>query len=214
MLSVKPGFVIVMSGPSGVGKSTLLKPLLEEFQNLKFSVSCTTRAPRDGEVDGVDYHFVDRSTFESKIAAGEFIEYANVHGNYYGTLFSSIEDRVLAGFDVILDIDVQGAMQLKSKLAGCDSQGDTEFCLKDVVTYLFINPPSFKILSDRLTARGTESAESLEHRLGNAQEELAARFRYDYIVTNDELEFAREELRSIIRTMGCRASILKYTCRD
>ena len=128
MLKIAPGFVIVMSGPSGVGKSTLLAPLLTEFVNLEFSVSCTTRAPRAGEVDGEHYHFIDKATFESKIAAGAFIEYANVHGNYYGTLISSIEDRVLAGFDVILDIDVQGAMQLKAKL-GCADEG-TAFCLK------------------------------------------------------------------------------------
>lgn len=209
MLKVAPGFVIVMSGPSGVGKSTLLKPLLEEFGNLEFSVSCTTRSPREGEVEGEHYHFIDKSTFETKIAAEEFIEFANVHGNYYGTLIASIEDRVLAGFDVILDIDVQGAMQLKDKL-GCSGKIDA-FCLKDVVSYLFIAPPSFEILSRRLTERGTESPESLKHRLGNAKQEIDARFNYDYIVTNDHLETARNQLRHIIQSLNSRASILKYS---
>jgi len=209
MLKTAPGFVIVMSGPSGVGKSTLLKPLLEEFENLEFSVSCTTRAPRTGEVHGKDYHFIDKSTFESKIAAEEFIEYANVHGNYYGTLISSIEERVLAGFDVILDIDVQGAMQLKDQL-GHLNESDT-FCLSDVVTYLFIAPPSFEILAKRLTERGTETPESLKHRLGNAKQEIDARFNYDYIVTNDHLETARDQLRNIIQSLHCRTAILKYS---
>ncbi|MCK5835057.1 MAG: guanylate kinase [Lentisphaeria bacterium] len=209
MLKVAPGFVIVMSGPSGVGKSTLLKPLLTESENLEFSVSCTTRAPREGEVDGAHYHFIDKPTFEAKIKAEEFIEYANVHGNYYGTLISSIEERVLAGFDVILDIDVQGAMQLKAKLA--DFVDGNGFCLKDVVRYLFIAPPSFEILSKRLTERGTESADSLAHRLGNAKQEIEARFNYDYIVTNDNLEVARDELRAIMLSLSCCASILKYS---
>ena len=209
MLEVTPGFVIVMSGPSGVGKSTLLTPLLTEFENLEFSVSCTTRSPRTGEVDGEHYHFLDKAAFESKIADEQFIEYANVHGNYYGTLISSIEGRVLAGFDVILDIDVQGALQLKEKLS--HAQGSGSFFLRDVVSYLFVAPPSFEVLSKRLTERGTESLESLKHRLGNAKQEIDSRFKYDYIVTNDNLETARAELRSIIHSLSCRTSILKYS---
>ncbi len=205
MASSKPGSVIVMSGPSGVGKSTLLTPLLTELELLEFSVSCTTRAPRDGEVDGEHYHFISKTDFEVKIEAGEFLEFANVHGNYYGTLLSSIEARVLAGFDVILDIDVQGAMQLKKILNKAAT-----FNLADVVSYLFISPPSFEILSERLKSRGTEDAESLAKRLGNAKAEIDARFDYDYIVVNDDLEQARKELRAILISLKCRSSLLKY----
>ncbi len=205
MPALNPGSVIVMSGPSGVGKSTLLQPLLAESDLLEFSVSCTTRDPRAGEVDGEHYHFISKEDFELKITAGEFLEFANVHGNYYGTLLSSIEARVLEGFDVILDIDVQGAMQLKDILKKNES-----FNLADVVSYLFIAPPSFEELSERLRSRGTEDEDSLAKRLGNAKAEIEARFDYDYIVVNDDLEQARTELRAILISLKCRASLLKY----
>lgn len=185
------GILFVLSAPSGGGKSTILKRVMAELPGLIFSVSHTTRSPRPGEKDGRDYHFVSRDAFlaiQQRQPSG-FLEWAEVHGNLYGTSREEVERHLQAGRDVVLDIDVQGAMQVLKAV--------------DPVT-VFITPPSLGELEHRLRGRGTESEENLALRLDNAKKELSLRDRYDYLIVNDQLPDAVESLRAVIIAERCR----------
>ena len=210
MYENKPGVLLLMSGPSGAGKSTLCTPLLETEKRLSFSVSCTTRAPRQGEVEGSHYHFVSKDEFKQKIRQGDFLEWAEVHGNFYGTLKSEVEEHILAGNDVLLDIDVQGAMQIREMLAEQNRLYPDKFSLFDAIVYVFVTPPSFEALKQRLEARGTETATSLKKRLDNALFEIKHQLEYDFIIVNDKLEKARADLKAILSAARCRTAPLKH----
>jgi len=173
----------VISGPSGSGKSTICKRLLED-PRVVFSVSATTRKQREGEVDGRDYHFLSREEFKRRVERGEFIEYAEVYGNLYGTLRGPMEQALAAGKAYLLEIDVQGANQLRA--------------LGVPGTYVFIAPPDFEELRRRLAARGTETPEVLERRLHKAEDEWRERVKYDHVVVNDDLDRAVGEIRRIL----------------
>ena len=181
---MKTGRLFVLSGPSGVGKGTLRENALNDAPNLKYSISCTTRKPRDGETDGVEYRFISREKFREDISQGLFLEYAHVHEDYYGTLKADVVRELEAGHDVLLEIDVQGALQVREKMP-------------DAVL-IFVAPPSIEVLERRLRGRGTEAQESLNVRLENALKELALKDEYDHIIVNDDLHSACEELRKII----------------
>ena len=178
------GTLFVVSSPSGGGKGTIIEHVLERVENLSYSVSYTTRAPRQKEVNGREYFFVSRETFEEMIAAGEFLEWACVHGNLYGTAKNQILAETAAGADIILELDVQGAASVRQ-------------LLMDSVS-IFILPPSYEVLRERLIARGTDSAEELEVRLRRAPEELRQYSAFDYVIINDEVERAVGQLASII----------------
>ena len=186
----KEGTLIVLSGPSGVGKSTVISELLSTRKDLYFSVSFTTRAPRVGEENGVNYNFVDRAEFERMIEAEELLEYAEYVNNYYGTSLKVIQDKLAAGVDVLLDIEVQGAAKVKAK------------CPEGVL--IFIIPPSFEELSRRLHGRNTDSEQTITGRLQQAREEYKEIGKYDYLVVNDSVANAAEEIRAILTAEGCR----------
>jgi len=177
------GRMVVISGPSGSGKSTICKRLLED-PRVVFSVSATTRKMRPGEVDGRDYHFLSVEEFRKRIARGEFIEHAEVYGNLYGTLRAPLEQAIAAGQLYLLEIDVQGALQLKA--------------LGEPGQYVFIAPPDFEELRRRLIKRGTEAPEVLERRLHKAEDEYRERVKYDHVVVNDDLERAVAEVRGLM----------------
>ncbi len=177
-------FPIVMSAPSGAGKTTIARLLLDRRADVGYSVSCTTRAPRAGEVDGVDYHFLTAEAFDEAIRRGEFAEWAEVHGRRYGTLVREVERVMARGQHVMLDIDVQGARQVVQRFM-------------DAVT-IFVVPPSAEALVARLTGRNTESSEALALRLQNAVLELEEAERYQHVVVNDNLEHAVAEVSRII----------------
>lgn len=177
------GSVLLISGPSGCGKSTICKQLLEDDQ-VVFSVSATTRAPRPGEVDGQHYHFLSVDEFKARIEAGDFVEHAEVHGNMYGTLRAPMREAIAAGKTYLVEIDVQGALQLKA--------------LQVDGIYVFVAPPSFEVLRQRLSGRGTETPEVLERRLKKAEDEYRERVKYDHIVVNDDLDRAVTEIRKIV----------------
>lgn len=178
--------LIVISAPSGAGKTTLCQRLLRDFPQLRLSVSCTTRAPRGQEKHGVEYFFLTPAQFRTKIDAGEFAEWAQVHGNYYGTLKSTIEANLQQGFGVVLDIDVQGAESLRQAFP---SQAVT----------VFIAPPSLDELEARLRARGTDSPESVARRMANARHEMQESTKFARVITNDQLDRAYRELEAFIR---------------
>ncbi len=175
--------MVVISGPSGSGKSTICKRLLED-PHVVFSVSATTRKMRPGEVDGRDYHFLSVDEFKRRIARGEFIEHAEVYGNLYGTLRAPLERAIAAGQLYLLEIDVQGALQLKA--------------LGEPGQYIFIAPPDFEELRRRLVKRNTETPEVLERRLHKAEDEYRERVKYDHVVVNDDLERAVAEVRALM----------------
>ena len=195
------GMILIVSGPSGSDKSTLCNAMFKEFSGLEFSVSCTTRAPRGGERDGVEYHFLSREQFEEHIRQDDFLEYANVHGNFYGTLKSEVYDRTERGTDVLLDIDVQGARQIRSAIAGSP--------IKPSFVTVFIAPPSLTELERRLRGRGTETEESIQKRLRNARTELGAIDEYQFCVVNDKLEQAAEDFLAIVQATRCRTPLQK-----
>ncbi|MCF6290274.1 MAG: guanylate kinase [Desulfobacterales bacterium] len=178
------GELFIISAPSGAGKTTLLKKVMAGLPGLAFSVSHTTRPPRAGEKNGVDYHFVGRETFRTMRDSGEFLEWAEVHGNFYGTSRQAVEAGLARGLDVVLDIDVQGARQIWEVIDDCCS--------------IFIAPPSMAELRRRLTGRSTDPPETIELRIKNAQQEMAALDRYQYLIVNDDLDTAAEVLRSVI----------------
>jgi guanylate kinase len=176
--------VLVITGPSGVGKGTLIRLLLDRFPSMALSISATTRKPRPGEEDGVDYHFLTAEEFQRRIDAGEFLEWAEYAGNRYGTLRSELERDV----DVlVLEIEVQGARQVRERVPDAIS--------------VFIAPPSDEALRTRLVGRGSDDPEQIEKRLAVAQEELAARDEFDHVVVNDDLEAAVQELADLVATI-------------
>jgi guanylate kinase len=174
----------VITGPSGVGKGTLIRGLMDRVGDLELSVSATTRPPRAGERDGVDYHFLSREEFDRLLAAGEFLEHADYAGNRYGTLRSELEDRLRAGHPVVLEIEVQGARQVREAMPEA--------------LRVFIAPPSLDALRARLLARATDDAEEVERRLLVAEGELAAQPEFGHVVVNDRLEEALERLTEIV----------------
>ena len=201
MTAEKLGSAIIISGPSGVGKSTVCNRVREMFPELQFSISCTTRKPRPGEVDGVHYYYLSKEEFEKRIANGDFIEYARVFDNIYGTLASEVIDRVTAGEDVFLDIDVQGAIQIQQA-------AEKNELLKKVCEFIILAPPSFEILENRLRSRASDSAEQIEMRLAKAKHELSFFRKYNYLVVNDDLETAAANVAAIIRSAGLRTDRL------
>jgi guanylate kinase len=177
------GTIFVMSAPSGAGKSTLCRAMMERWPQLVYSVSHTSRSPRPGERDGKDYHFVSKAAFRQKIDAGLMAEWAQVHGNYYGTAVETLEQALSAGQGILLDIDVQGMRQLLEKFPGA-------------VT-IFILPPSMEELKKRLTKRGTETAEVIARRLDHAEREIASRHAYQHVIVNDSLAEATAALAAV-----------------
>ncbi len=185
------GLALVISAPSGAGKSTLVRRLLQEYPEFSFSVSCTTRAPREGEQDGREYHFLSRQRFEELIREGYFAEWAEVHGNLYGTPLQSVEAILHRGGHIVFDIDVQGAEQLRSTL----SSG----------AFVFILPPSEQELRKRLTGRGSDADSTIARRLEDARKELEHATHFDYWIVNDDLDRAFGDLGSVYRAETCRS---------
>ena len=180
------GLLIVISGPSGVGKGTVRKALFErEGHNLVYSISMTTRSIRKGETDGVEYHFVSKEKFKQEIAKGNLLEYAEFCDNYYGTPLDKVNEQLNAGQEVVLEIEVQGAMQVKQKMPEA--------------VYVFIAPPSMSALEERLINRGTESKEIINKRLEKARKEVKMAKEYGYIVVNDTVDNAADRIMAIIR---------------
>ena len=193
------GKSFIISGPSGVGKSTILHKLFERRKNLYFSVSATTRAPREGEQDGVHYHFSTVEEFRKLIEEDAFLEYAEFVGNYYGTPKRYVDEAMDRGEDVILDIELQGANQVHAK--------------RPEVIRIFILPPSMEELERRLVSRGTETAEKIHGRLERARVEFESVHTYDYIVINDDVEHAVNELDAIMTAEHCRAADRCHTVK-
>ncbi len=179
------GVLLIVCGPSGVGKTSVCRQLRKDHDRLRFSVSVTTRPPRDKEVDGEDYHFVDPKEFDRMKEEGAFAEWAHVHGNQYGTTFETLRSAWAENSDLIFDIDYQGARQLKESFPDATS--------------VLVVPPSMSTLRDRLSSRGSEDAETIDRRMDNARQELAQYEIFDFIVENDELEEAAETMECIYR---------------
>lgn len=189
------GLLIILSGPSGAGKGTICKQLLKET-DVKLSISSTTREPRNGEVHGREYFFISKEEFEAKLEENEFLEWACVYDNYYGTPNAYVEEILSSGYDCILEIDPQGAKQVKEK--------------RPNAVYLFIIPPSMRELEERLKGRGTETNIEIEKRLGNVLNEMEFLGLYDYVIVNDVVAKAVEKVKAIILAEKCRAKRNKY----
>ena len=194
------GQLFVLSGPSGVGKSSLRENVRKEFSQLAYSISYTTRPPRHGEAEGRDYHFVSKDTFLAMREAGAFVEWAIVHGNYYGTSGDRLEKQLNEYGDVLLEIDVQGARQVKARFP--------QAC------FIFVLPPDREALEERLLKRGTEQGEDIETRLENAMEELLEASWYDYLIINDDLDEAVEALKAVILAARYRRQVVLPQVRD
>lgn len=184
------GLLIVVSGASGTGKGTVCKKILDEMPEVAYSISATTRAPRPGEIDGKEYYFLNRDEFTAWIDDGKFLEYAEVYGNFYGTPLNKINERINRGEDILLEIDVQGALNIKRK------------CPEGI--YIFLLPPSLEELKRRIEGRGTETAESLSRRLKNAASEIKIGLEYNYVVVNDSVDNAVAKIKAIIAAERCR----------
>jgi guanylate kinase len=187
----RQGNLFVISAPSGAGKTTLCQKLLRKMPDVKLSVSYTTREPRNGEVNDVDYTFITRDKFKKMIDMGEFAEWATVHGNLYGTSIKRIKELNNKGYDIILDIDIHGAIQLRKSYEGA--------------LYIFVLPPSMEALEKRLVNRKTDSDEIIRNRLDIAKAEMSHYENYDYIIINDSIDKAYKELESIVLSAGLRA---------
>ena len=198
-MKTKPLF-LVLSAPSGCGKSTLIDMLLQEYPDIVYSISCTTRAPRGEEEDGLDYHFKTKERFEELIREKAFIEYAKVHDNYYGTLKAPIEEVLAEGNSMILDIDVQGAAKVRDYVRALPNNDPLKIGYVDI----FILPPSLEELRDRLEKRGTDAPAVIERRLANAEGEIARADEYMFKVTNDELAICYKRLCDLIDAMSGR----------
>ncbi len=185
------GELFILSSPAGGGKTTIANILIKEVPNLKRVITCTTRKPRNGEREGVDYYFLTEEEFERRIKEGKFLEYAVVHGNYYGTPKEEVEKELSKGFDLLLVIDVQGMLQIKSK--------------KSDVVSIFLLPPSLDELINRMKKRG-DSPEEIKRRLETAKKEIPQYKKYDYVVINDVLEKAKDEVKCIINSHRCKVS--------
>ena len=193
----KKGSLFVISAPSGAGKTTLCRKLLKKMPDMKLSVSYTTREPRKGEQNDVDYTFVTREKFKKMIDKGEFAEWAMVHGNLYGTSLKRIKDLNSRGYDIILDIDIHGAIQLRKSYDGA--------------LYIFVLPPSMEALEKRLVNRRTDSEEIIRNRLDNARAEISQYEHYDYIIINDNIDQAYKELESIVLSAKLRTAYADHT---
>jgi guanylate kinase len=191
--------VIVVSAPSGAGKTTVVARVLRDLGGIRFSVSHTTRAPRGAERDGVEYHFVDRAAFEKLRDEGSLLEWAEVHGNLYGTGLSEIERARAAGVDILLDLDVQGAAQVRQRI-------------EEAVT-VFILPPSYEVLEARLRGRGQDDEATVRRRLAAAGREIDAFEQFDYAIVNEDLDSSVEELKSIVRAARCRVAVVSERAR-
>lgn len=185
----KPGLLIVFSGPSGVGKDTLLRRFLQTRDDCVLSVSATTRTPRRDETDGVDYFFMSRERFGELAAKGEMLEYAQYGGNFYGTPRGAVDQQLAKGKNVILEIEVQGAMQIKRK--------------RPEAVFVFVMPPDWDSLRGRLAGRGTETEETIAQRLGDARAEIFGAKEYDYIIVNDDIDRCVRALDAVITAAGC-----------
>ena len=194
MVEAREAFAVIVAGPSGSGKTTLARRAVERDDKLRFSVSDTSRPRRGKEVEGRDYRFRTEAEFEKRIEEGAYAEWARVHGDYYGTPRSEIDGAASDGVNLLLDIDVQGAEQVRAAYGSAVA--------------IFIVPPSWEVLERRLRNRGTDSEERIRTRLRNAEVELEKKFSYDYIVVNDDLEAALDAFLSIIRAERCRAERL------
>ncbi|MEE9367914.1 MAG: guanylate kinase [Pontiella sp.] len=186
--------MIVVSAPSGAGKSTLCNRLVDEFQNIIYSISCTTRAPRGDEKDAQHYYFLSKKEFKERAKHGEFMEHAKVYGNYYGTLEDTVLFAMEEGNHVLLDIDVQGVQQLRASLVRMDPRHP----IRRGFTDIFISPPSLEVLEERLRGRGTDDEKTIKKRLENAQAEMDCLKEYSFQIVNDDLEKAYQELKTVI----------------
>ena len=187
----REGILFVLSAPSGAGKTSLCRELIDSLPDLSQSTSFTTRQKRDGEQDGVDYHFINPEAFQNKIKQQQLVEWAEVHGNLYGTSLETLQDAAGKGIDLLLDIDCQGAAQLKNNY----HQG----------VFIFILPPDFVELEKRLRDRGTDSENVIQRRLKNAEQEISQAHWYDYLVVNDDIKSARDRIIAIVTAERCRS---------
>jgi len=194
------GIIFILSAPSGTGKTTICKLLTQKLPDLKFSISHTTREPRNGEVEGTDYHFISKKEFEEKIERGEFLEWAKVFKNYYGTAFESVDRHHLNGDDVLIELDVQGAQSLRA--------------IHYKAVFIFMMPPSLKVLETRLKNRETESASIIQERLKKSEKEMQLSPLYDYILTNVDAEQTTGHLLSIITAEHFREERYKPSSPD
>jgi guanylate kinase len=190
-----PGSLFIVSAPSGAGKTTLVRGLLQRDSDVKLSVSFATRAPRDGEVDGVAYHFIDVPQFMTRRDAGEFLEWAEVHGNYYATSRHWLEQQMRAGNDVLLEIDWQGAAQVRKIFPSAVG--------------IFIMPPSFETLEERLRGRGKDSDEVIRRRTAAAEDEMRQVDQFDYVIINNDLQKALDEMVSVVRAARLRTAVVR-----
>ena len=194
------GQLVVFSGPSGVGKGTVLKEFLAGRENVSLSISATTRQPRPGEEHGVHYYFLTREEFLKKVEEGNMLEYAQYNSNYYGTPKDKVDEALAQGKDIVLEIEVQGALLVKEKCPNA--------------LLIFVAPPSWQELRDRLTGRGTEDAATIENRLNIAKQELTQAVHYDYILVNDTIEAAAQRLEHIIEAGRCRTIEMNELIRE